>query len=298
MLHHAVGRDIHNILSNLPPDALEECLQAWSGPLQDEQDAKKEKEARKKQPDPAKPRRGTRRLSAVAIDGKEVRHASKRRGSADRCRMAAAVEQSSGTVLGQQALQPDSNEIPAVRDLAADLDLQGRVVTLDAMHAQQETARFLVEDCPADYILTAVKGHQESLLHDWNTLPCDGCPGVETVAKGHGRSDTRRYCFQDISAPQCNNHATLHGRRSAILIQRTRCQVQQDQTSKQCSVALTSLHPGRATPPQIAPAPGRSQPAPRTPRAILTPAQPTLSALPATCDAMRQTYLSHPQSQN
>ena len=50
-----------------------------------------------------------------------------------------------------------TNEIPAVRALTRALDLGGRVVTLVALHVQQKTARALVEDCGADYVVTAVK---------------------------------------------------------------------------------------------------------------------------------------------
>ena len=63
--------------------------------------------------------------------------------------LVAAVEHRSGNVLGQEAVAHKSNEIPTVRTLATGLDLRGRVVTVDAMHAQNETARCLVEQCGA-----------------------------------------------------------------------------------------------------------------------------------------------------
>ena len=58
--------------------------------------------------------------------------------------MVAAVEHGSGVVLGQVEVDSKSNEIPAVRELSSDLDLTGRIVTVDAMHAQHETARCLL----------------------------------------------------------------------------------------------------------------------------------------------------------
>ncbi|MCY4463082.1 MAG: transposase [Albidovulum sp.] len=67
--------------------------------------------------------------------------------------MVAAVEHGSGLVLGQTQIPEKTNEIPAARNLAKEIGLQGRTVTLDAMHAQQETARSLVEDCRADYLI-------------------------------------------------------------------------------------------------------------------------------------------------
>ena len=50
-------------------------------------------------------------------------------------------------VLGQLEIDSKTNEIPALRDLARELELAGRVVTGDALHAQQETARCLLDEC-------------------------------------------------------------------------------------------------------------------------------------------------------
>ena len=79
------------------------------------------------------------------MDGKDLRGASKQTPDGRRM-LVAAVEHSRTRVLGQ--VDSKTNEIPAVRKLAAALDLAGRAVTLDALHAQQETARSLLEDCP------------------------------------------------------------------------------------------------------------------------------------------------------
>ena len=58
------------------------------------------------------------------------------------------------------------------------LDLRGKVVTADAMHAQVEHARFLVEEKGADYIFT-VKGNQGNLLREIQELkPEDFSPLV------------------------------------------------------------------------------------------------------------------------
>ena len=63
--------------------------------------------------------------------------------------MVAAVEHGTGLVLGQVQVADKTNEIPAVRELTRGLGLGGRTVTLDALHAQQETAHGRVErrDC-------------------------------------------------------------------------------------------------------------------------------------------------------
>jgi len=55
-----------------------------------------------------------------------------------------------------------TSEIPVARELFDRLDLAGRVVSLDALHTQDETARALVLEHGADYVLT-VKDNQSSV---------------------------------------------------------------------------------------------------------------------------------------
>jgi len=62
------------------------------------------------------------------------------------------------------------DEITGFQPLLADLDLDGAVVTADAMHAQREHARFLVEDKGADYLF-GVKGNQPKLLKAIESVP-------------------------------------------------------------------------------------------------------------------------------
>ena len=50
-----------------------------------------------------------------------------------------------GLTLYQQAVSAKVNEIGALPQVLAALVLQGRVVTMDAMHCQRETAREIVD---------------------------------------------------------------------------------------------------------------------------------------------------------
>ena len=52
--------------------------------------------------------------------------------------------------------------IPVPRELFKRLELEGRLVSLDALHTQDETARALVLEHGADYLLT-VKGNQPTV---------------------------------------------------------------------------------------------------------------------------------------
>ena len=164
----------------------------------------------------------------------------------------AAVEHSSGVTLGQLEIDSKSNEIPAFRDLVRELDLDGRVVTGDALHAQQETARCVLDECSADYLITAIKDNQPTMLRDLQEMDFSACPLVETLDKAHGRIERRRYWIKDISGPEWNDYAKLYGRQQAIRVERQRHHVKSGKTSLEVSYALTSLSPAQATGEQLA----------------------------------------------
>lgn len=91
-----------------------------------------------------------------------------------------------------------------MRTLAAELDLGNRTVTLDAMHAQQETVRSLCQDFGAHYLVTAVKHNQPTILEDLTDMHFEGCASHETLDKKHGCIDRRRYWVEDLSDPDWN----------------------------------------------------------------------------------------------
>ena len=59
--------------------------------------------------------------------------------------------------------------IPVARELFKRLELEERLVSLDALHTQDETARALVLEHGADYLLT-VKGNQPTVREQIETL--------------------------------------------------------------------------------------------------------------------------------
>jgi hypothetical protein len=92
----------------------------------------------------------------IALDGKEPDHGG---GQA----VLSAVTVPSQFYLGSAIVEKDkTNEIPVARQLFERLDLEGRFVSLDAMHTQDETGRDLVLEHGADYLLT-VKDNQTSV---------------------------------------------------------------------------------------------------------------------------------------
>ena len=92
----------------------------------------------------------------VVMDGKEPRHGS---GTS----VLSAVTVPSQHFLGSALVDQKTNEIPVAQNqLIPSLDLQGRLVSLDALHTQDETARVVVMEGGADYLLT-VKNNQPAL---------------------------------------------------------------------------------------------------------------------------------------
>lgn len=123
----------------------------------------------------------------IAIDGKSLRGA----GGADGVlpHLVAALDQATGTVLAQLATMAKSNEIPTVRTLLKTLDLTGAVVSIDAMHTQDDTAQTIL-DGGGDYVLT-VKANRPRLLAVLKCLPWKDVPGHSATDRGRGRRITR-----------------------------------------------------------------------------------------------------------
>lgn len=103
----------------------------------------------------------------LAADGKSAR------GSRTRTRTAAhllAVIDQDDQVIAQLRVPDKSNEVPWLRELPGPLDIEGAWVSADALHTQRETARFLVQDKKAHYLLT-VKLNQPTLYARCHHLP-------------------------------------------------------------------------------------------------------------------------------
>lgn len=95
----------------------------------------------------------------IAIDGKSMRGGTGADGRMPH--LLAALDQGSGTVVGQRAVAAKSNEIPALPLLLASFDLHDVVVTADALHCQRATAEYITGR-GGHYALT-VKDNQRAL---------------------------------------------------------------------------------------------------------------------------------------
>ena len=107
-----------------------------------------------------------------------------------------------GIALGQITVNSKSNEIPAVRELIEMLDIEGIVITADAMHCQKETAEIIVKN-KGDYVLQ-LKANQGKFYEDvyamfdekyMDTVDKDCEYEIfSTIEKSHGRIE-KRTCY-------------------------------------------------------------------------------------------------------
>lgn len=122
----------------------------------------------------------------VAIDGK----AAKRSGGE---MLLNAVTVPSLYYLGSEPVPVDkTNEIPVARALFERLDLDGRLVGLDALHTQAATACALLQQAGADYMLTVKdnqKGIRRTLRTRFSATPAVFSPSADHIDNGMDRRD-------------------------------------------------------------------------------------------------------------
>jgi hypothetical protein len=102
-----------------------------------------------------------------------------------------AVTVPSPHYLGNAIVDTKTNEIPGARQLFKKLGRDGRKVSLDALHTQTQTARQLVLEPGADFLLT-VKDHQPTLRANIEkpvTAPPAGFPPRSTTPTLAGKRE-------------------------------------------------------------------------------------------------------------
>jgi predicted transposase YbfD/YdcC len=124
----------------------------------------------------------------VAFDGKTLR------GSFDQASAKSALHSVSAWAcglrlcLGLTSVDEKSNEIPAVKELLKLLDLEGAVVTADAMHCQKETAQAVIGK-GADFLLM-VKGNQPTLQEELHRAIAEAFDEDSTAIRRHHKTET------------------------------------------------------------------------------------------------------------
>jgi predicted transposase YbfD/YdcC len=131
----------------------------------------------------------------VAIDGKTSRRSHDRKRGQKALHLVSAFATSSQLVLCQEAVEEKSNEITAIPALLERLDLEGALVSIDAMGCNPNIAQSILE-AKADYLL-AVKDNQPTLHADvksyFETAPATEVERHETLGKDHGRLEARAH---------------------------------------------------------------------------------------------------------
>jgi predicted transposase YbfD/YdcC len=172
------------------------------------------------------------RLRAVAVDGKTSRGA--RRPDGTRVHLLGVAEHG-GRLLDHVEVDVKHNETSHFTELLGSLDLDGAVVTFDALHTVRANLDWLVSQKNAQYI--AVVKRNQPLLHaqvralPWRQVPA----GSVTRERGHGRAETRT-----IKAAHVSGLDFPHARQ-AVKITRWRQEIATGRVSRETVYAVTSL---------------------------------------------------------
>lgn len=162
----------------------------------------------------------------IAIDGKCVRGSHDGKQSA--IHLVSAWSSTAGLTLGQVRTADKSNEITAIPELLGALDIQGSIITIDAMGCQHDIAARIVER-GADYVL-GVKDNQPGLAEaialwfaaaDAGKLDRPHWEDIRTE-KDHGRIETRRCLVTNDIAWLREQNQHWQGLQSLIMVESTR----------------------------------------------------------------------------
>lgn len=144
----------------------------------------------------------------VAVDGKAAR-----RSQGEMLLNAVAVP--SLYYLGSEPVPVDkTNEIPVARALLERLDLEGRLVGMDALHTQSDTARALVQEAGGDYLMT-IKDNQKVLRKTAQTLMA-ATPAAFSPSAHHADPGVERRTQQESSGATTNPHTGDNARTNVL----------------------------------------------------------------------------------
>jgi len=142
----------------------------------------------------------TLKMEPISIDGKTSRGTA--REGIKALHMVSAWSSTLQLLLGQVKTDEKSNEITAIPKLLKLLDLQGKIITIDAMGCQTSIADQIVEG-GGHYIL-ALKGNQETIHEEVKAVfkstnessknvdcPETAMEEASEIEKGHGRLEER-----------------------------------------------------------------------------------------------------------
>jgi predicted transposase YbfD/YdcC len=136
----------------------------------------------------------------VAIDGKTLCGSYDKNNNQNAIQIVSAWATTNKLVLGQVKVDSKSNEITAIPELLKVLELNGCIVTIDAIGCQKEIVKLIAQQ-NADYVIT-LKKNQGNLYDEVEQLFKSGISKsfqefqyttYKTEETGHGRHEIRNY---------------------------------------------------------------------------------------------------------
>jgi hypothetical protein len=149
--------------------------------------------------------RGRPLRRVLAVDGKAMRATLRGKNP---MHLMAALDHARGVVVARVSVDIKTNEIPLFSILLDQIpDLEGVLVTADALHAQVGHLDYLHER--AAHLLVCVKGNQPTLLKTRNGQPWADIPvGHTESSRGHGRIEKPTVKVVTVEACLGFPHAT------------------------------------------------------------------------------------------
>ncbi|EST37320.1 transposase [Streptomycetaceae bacterium MP113-05] len=183
----------------------------------------------------------------IAVDGKSLRGSA--RLTAGRRHLLSAVTHHRALTLAQAEVGAKTNETAHFRPLLEGLDLDGALVTFDALHSVQANVTWLVETKNAHYI-AVIKRNQPTAHRQLAALPWSDVPVQHTTSStGHGRHESRSIKTCGI-ADELGGIAFPHAH-LALRVHRRRLQTGRRE-SRETVYAVTSLDAHQTTPAELA----------------------------------------------
>ena len=192
----------------------------------------------------------------IALDGKALRGTIPA-GQTHGRHLLAAYLPAEGWVLYQVEVANKENEISAAPRILKALDLRDKVVTGDAMFAQRELSRQIVE-AGGDYVWT-VKDNQSTLRQDIALLfqPEETVKGfgpalkefrtAQTFNKGHGREERRTL----TASTELHDYLDWPTAAQVFKLERRIKRTRDGKTSTEVIYGITSLTPHQASPARL-----------------------------------------------
>lgn len=139
-------------------------------------------------------RLGEAGAGVLAIDGKTLRRSFDTAAGRSPLHVVTAFAAERRLVLAQAAVHTKQNEILAARDVLNMLDINGMLVTADALHCNAGTTALIIER-GADYLI-GLKANRQAMLRDVQQLfagPPSPPEEHVTTDADHGRIEVRRH---------------------------------------------------------------------------------------------------------